>query len=205
MIDFDYAAQHLRGVSRLLIGRDDWREDMDFSTDGVFKSLWAIALTAPFSALGFIATEKAVRHSPDYTNTMFAKAPFSLLLVAELIGLVLFWGVSIALLAFTAKRIGASRHAAGAIVSFNWSQLLSSLVWAVPAAILVVTNQPEVLALAVLPVIILGLFLLWRVLRQGLAMTIGGAVSFIVMLMIFEVAFNSLLMNGAIWLYRLMS
>ena len=137
MITINYVAQNIRGVWKMAFGGgEEWREDLDFTTDGVFKSLWAIVISAPLALLAFAAGRRAVMDTPQYHETIFANAPFSLLLAAEMGALVLYWSASIAALVMTAKAINASRQIACLIVAFNWSQLLGFIIIALPAALL---------------------------------------------------------------------
>ncbi|MEO1252311.1 MAG: hypothetical protein AAFW81_08205, partial [Pseudomonadota bacterium] len=81
MIDTQYALDHLRGVWRLALRREDWRRGLDISVDGFFKSLWAIALTLPFAFLAFAAAARAVRSSPEYADSDLVRAPLSVLFI----------------------------------------------------------------------------------------------------------------------------
>ena len=205
MIDFEYAGRHLRGVWRLVSGDAAWRDDMDFTTEGVFRSFWAVALSAPFALFGFVAAARAVARTPEYPRTIFAKAPLGVLLAAEIATMVLFWAAAIAILAFGAQRLGASRNAAAVIVAFNWSQLLAVIAASAPALVLALTGNAALFAALALPVLAFSVFLLWVVLRRNLPLDVGLAVAMIAALIVVELALNSLVANGAIWLYQLVS
>jgi hypothetical protein len=205
MITVNYAAQNMRGVWRMAFGGGDWREDIDLTTDGVFKSLWAIALAAPLALLTFASARRAAMDMPQFQEAIFSKAPFSLLLAAELGAFTLYWAASIAALAMTASAINASQRAASVIVAFNWSQLLSFIIIAAPAALLGMTGNINLFVLLYLPALFLSLAILWGVLRQCLPVNIIMTISLIAMLALIEIIINTLVAHGAVKLYQLLS
>lgn len=206
MITITYVAQNIHGVWKMAFGgNDDWRENLDFTTDGVFKSLWAMVIAAPFALLAFAAGRRAVMDTPQYQETIFANAPFSLLLTAELGALALYWSASIAALVMTARAINASRQIAGLIIAFNWSQLLGFMVVALPAAIFGATGNMNIYVLAILPASFLSLAILWGVLRRSLPMNIIMTLSLIAILILIEITINTLITHGAIAAYQALS
>lgn len=205
MIDFEYAARHLRGIWQLAADNEDWREEMDLTLDGVFRSLWAIFLALPFSLLGFTAAARAIAQTPEYPRTMFSKAPLGVLLGLEVLTMVGAWFISIAILAFTARRIGASKQAAGLIVTFNWSQLFGGMVATIPALGLIATGSLEIFATLAIPSLIFSLFLIWSVVRKTLAADVGVTVAILAVIIAAELGVNSAITSGGIWVYQLLS
>lgn len=204
MISFEYAGRQLRAVWRLAFSSDEgWRSELDGTVDGVFRSLWAIALSAPFALLTFLAGRRVIAQSPDYQQTVFAQAPGALLFLAEMISIVVSWAASLALLAAAARRLNASRRAADLIVAFNWSQFLAFSFAAAPAVAFVATDMVEAFALFALPAIALSTYLLWRVLRRNLPVGVGLAIGLLIGISILKVVVNTIIANGAVGLYGL--
>ena len=143
MISFDYAARHLRGVWRLACGDDDWRNDMDLTTDGVFASFWAVAFSVPFEIMGGMAEARIAAATPAYSSSLYASVPIAVMLGTQIIASLIAWGVTIAALVLVAQRVGASRESAGLIISYNWSQLLAYFSVMAPAAAIAVTGSAE--------------------------------------------------------------
>lgn len=204
MISIDYAAQNMRGVWRMAFG-GDWREDLDLTTEGVFKSFWAIALSAPLALLAFAAARRAVLDTPEFQSTIFAKAPFSVLLLAELGALTLYWVASITALVMITKAIDASRHIASLIIAFNWGQLLTFIIIAGPAALLGLTGDASLFVLFYLPALFISLAILWGVLRKNLPVTISMTIALIAMITLIEIIINTLVTHGVVELYLLLS
>ena len=202
MISTSYVMQQLRGIWRMCFSDDDWREDLDLSTDGVFNSLWAIALSGPLALLSFAAAKRAVMESPQAINTIFTKVPFSLLLVSELTALVIYWIASIIALVIASRSIDASRNITTLIVAFNWSQLLGYICIVFPAALYGITGNVSLYALAILPVLLLNLMILWNVLRQCLPVTIGMTLLIIGLLTIIQVVISELIIGSIAGVYQ---
>ncbi len=203
MIDFDYIARHVRAVWRMAFGGGDRRDDMDRSIDGVFASFWAIIITTPFALVAFTADKQLAVSSSEFSNTVYAKAPLPMLFTAEIIALAAYWGASIAALALTARSLNATRQVAGLIVAYNWGQLVIFMLSAAPAATLIFTGNLNLFALVALPAGIAGVFILWRILRQNLPLTIGGAIFLIVLLTAIKLFVNSVVVHAIVAFYFL--
>ncbi len=205
MISFDYAARHLRGVWRLAAGDENWRSEMDLTTEGVFASFWAIALSAPFAAVGVLAENRIAEASPAYQSTLYARAPMAIMLPAELLSSLVAWFITVAALGLVARRLGATRDAAALIVSFNWSQLLAFLAVMAPALAIVATGNAEIGALLFLAVLIFSIYLFWVVLRRNLPIEVSVAIVLIVGLSAASFGVYVILTNSAVRLYQLFS
>lgn len=205
MIDFEEAGQRLRGVWRLIAGDEAWREDMDLSTEGVFRSFWAMALSAPFAVLSVLAQSGIARTTPDFASTIYAKAPLPIVLVSELGAALAAWMIAIAALTFAAKRLNAGREAAGLIAAFNWSQLLTYLVSAAPAGLFILTQNIELTAISLIAVFAFSIYVFWVVLRRNLPIDVGPAIAIIVGLSAISIGVYTLITNIAIWFIQLFS
>ncbi len=205
MISFDYAARHLRGVWRLAAGEENWREDMDLSTDGVFASFWAIALSAPFAIVGVLAEYRIAEASPAFRSSLYARAPIAVMAPMELLSSLAAWLITIAVLGLVARRLGATRETAALIVSFNWSQLFAFLTVMAPAVAIAATGNAEISSLLFLGVLIFSIYLFWIVIRRNLPIDIGVAVMLIVGLSAVSFGVYAILTNAAVRLYQLFS
>jgi len=205
MIDFDYAGRQVRGVWRMVFGGGEWRDDIDPSIDGVFRSFWAFAFSTPFALLAFGAGYRIAASSPEFTKTIYAKAPLAVLFPTEIIALAAYWGASIAALVLAARSIGATRQAGGLIVAYNWGQLLTFIISAIPAAILVITGDLDIFVLFALPVVAASFFINWRILRQSLPINIGVTIFLMALLTVVELSVNSAVTYAIVSLYLLFS
>ena len=205
MISFDYAARHLRSVWRLAVGDEDWRAEMDITTDGVFASFWAIALSAPFAVLGIITETNIAKSAPAYQASAYARAPLALILPTELLSSVAAWLLTLAALALAARRLGATRDAAPLIISYNWSQLLAFLTTLAPAIAVTLTGNPQLGAFLFLGVLIFSIYLFWVVLRRNLPIDVGVAIALIAGLTALAFGVYAVITNVALRLYQLMS
>lgn len=205
MIGFEYAGRHLRGVWRMITGDANWTEDIDRSVDGVFRSFWAILFTTPFALLSFHAAQRAAAASPQYEETIFARAPAPVVMAAELVAFCASWLASIVILALAARQFRATRNAGALIVTFNWSQLLTFVAAAIPAAALALTGNSPIFVILALPAIVFSIVVLWGVLRRNLPVTIGVAVALIALLTLVELSINAVTTQGAAALFQLLS
>ncbi len=206
MINFDYIARHVRGVWRMAFGghESDGGDGMDRSMDGVFASFWAIIITAPFAMVAFTADKQIAASSTEFSNTVYAKTPLPVLFTAEIIALAAYWAASIAALALTARSLNATRQVAGLIVAYNWGQLVIFMLSAAPAATLIFTGNLNLFALVALPAGIAGVFILWRILRQNLPLTIGATIFLIVLLTAIKLFVNSIVVQTIVSFYFLL-
>ena len=205
MIRFDDAARHLRGVWRLAMGDDDWRDDMDLTTEGVFASFWAIALSTPFAIVSVLSEYRIAIESPAFSSSIYAKAPMAVILPTELIASLVAWGVTLGALALVAQRFGASRETAALIISYNWSQLLAYFTVMGPAISIAATGNGQLSAFLFLGVLFFSIFLFWVVIRRNLPIDVGVAVTLIVGLSAISFGVYAIFTNIAVWLTHLFS
>ncbi len=205
MISFAYAARHLRGVWRLAAGDDDWRDEMDLSTEGVFTSFWAIAFSAPFAIVGVLTEYKIAGSAPAFQSSLYAKAPLVILAPVELLASLIVWLMTAAALGFVAKRLEATQETTALIVSFNWSQLLAFITVLAPAVVFVTTGNAQIGSLLYFVVLIFSIYLFWIVIRRILPITVGVTILVIVGLSAVSFGIYAVLTNLAIRLYQLVS
>ena len=203
MIDFEYAARNIAGVWRMALGREDWRNDVDRSLDGVFRSFWAVPLTAPFMLLAFLSARRAAAQSDILANDPLRDAPLPLLLTAETASFVIDWAVSIGVLVLTAQALHAEKRAADVIVGFNWAQLMTYAAIAVPIALLGFSADENIVALFSIPAVVFSIVIIWRVLRACLPLDVGMTVALIAVLTLISMIVDSTVAAAAVLALRL--
>lgn len=205
MIDFEDAASHLTAVWRMVMGEDDGKSQIDASTDGVFRSLSALLLSAPFAALGVIAEDRVAALTPTYGDSIYGRAPLAMLLPLQLIIAAVIWLIMIVALGLITKRLNAGRAAAGLIVSYNWSQLLVYVAAAAPATVLVVTGAVEIVAILYAAIVLLNIFVFWRILRAWLPVNVPVTIALVVGLSGLSIIVYSLLVEAGISAFQAFS
>ena len=205
MVDFEYASRNINGVLRMAFGKEDWREYVDRSVDGVFKSFWAIPLTAPFSLLAFVSARRAAENSPDIASSVLTTTPLGVLITAEFVGFFLDWALSIGAIIFIARTLNAGSRIADAIIGFNWTQLIAAAIISIPVFVFGLTNDTNVFSLLYLPAVIVAIVLLWRVMRSCLPLSIGMTIALLATLMLIGIIANATVSTAAIFIFQLVS
>ena len=204
MVDFDYVAQHVRGVWRMARNHDQWQSDIDASEDGVFKSFWAMALTAPLALLSYLLSRREAALSNDVEAAIF-EIPVAVGFVAGIISFYGLWVLSLLILTEAAKHFDAHRHAASLIITYNWSQF-AGLAAFLPAAIIFTATQDTALfSLFKLPVLVFSFYLVWGVIRRNLDVDIPTASAILIGMTIIKIALSSILTGGIVAFYELIS
>ncbi|MEM9707135.1 MAG: hypothetical protein AAF850_13795 [Pseudomonadota bacterium] len=170
---FDYAVRQMAGVWIMAIASIDgdqrrWRDRLDLSVDGVFRSFWAVAFAAPFAIIGAVALRRASVSVPDLQDTPFVAAPLAIALTARIGGLIAYWAAGIGLIILTARATGRSQRVAETIIAFNWAQVFAFVLQAGPVAALGFAHDPSAAGAVAIPVLIIVLTLFWGVFRKGL-------------------------------------
>jgi len=176
MIDLDYVARQLAGVWKMTTGDAGWREDLDLTADGVFRSFGAVLFALPLSlALYFLYWRAAQRVVDIPKSDLLAAGPLGFF-AAQLATTLADWALSVCLLIAFARTLSAERRIADVIVGFNWAQLLIIFIQIIPMAALATTGQATTGALLGLPAMALQLAILWGVLRRGFEKDAGPTV-----------------------------
>ena len=205
MIQSDYVITHLRGIWQLIVGRKDWRADMDISVDGVFRSLWALALSTPIAIIAAIATQNLQALVPESTDAIKVTAPLPVSIFAMLVSLAVTWfGILAGLVAVT-RGMNATHAAGPLIITYNWSQLLSFLAFMAPISVFAITQSAEAFVLSALPVAIFELVILWNIIRRILPIGVGGAIALMLGVLVGEQIIGSLVHDSLISLYGALS
>ena len=207
MIDFDYAARQLAGVWRMAFtrgweGAADWRNDIDRSVDGVFKSFWAIAFAAPFALLSYVALHRAVKKIPTIEASPLLEAPLGVMLGVEFLSYAIDWGVSIGAIVFMARALDATRKVTDTIITYNWAQVFAVALQSIPIALMGLLGTQAIAGILALPILVIVLVLFWGVFRQAMELKPGMAVAMIFLLTLINIIVNSLVVGTATMLLQ---
>lgn len=195
MIDLDYAASQLGAVWRMAWNWPGWADSLDRSVDGVFKSFWAIALTAPLTLLDYFSSRRVIAQFPELRETPLLQAPFAIGFTVEFIGFLLSWAAGLVVLVYVARLAGASARAADLIIGYNWLHVYIGALQAAPLALMSIFGARQTAALLAAPATILTIALLWGLLRRTIGAGIARTIS-ILLLLIFVGVAVSLLIDG---------
>ena len=207
MITFNYAAQQLTSIWRLAFTfsdqsygepkNEDWRNSLDRSVDGVFKSLWAILFAAPFALLTFIALRRAANNIDEIETTPLLEAPLGLMLGVEFLSYVVDWGISIALIIFIARTLNITKTITDTIITYNWAQVYAAGFQSIPIAMMGLMGTSAIAGLLAIPILIVVLIIFWNVFRQAMGLNAGMTIAMIVLLTLVNVIVNSLIAGTA--------
>ena len=182
MIGLDYITSQLVGVWRMALDRDDWRESLDRSIDGVFRSFWAIAFALPLALMQSFLLRRAAQKIDAEPYTAVAETPLGFLLAQNAVTFVFDWLVSIVALLVIARMLKAESGAGDIIVGYNWAMLAHTAAAIAPIALFATSGQEIIFVVASLPAVAFQLALLFGVIRRGFSATIPISIAIILML-----------------------
>lgn len=202
MISLDDAARQIAGAWRMAFGEKDWRNALDRSIDAVFASFAAFLVAAPLVALFTISAKQAAARAPDFSDSIYLTAPLLPLVVGDLLIFAADWAASLLMLILIARATGAGRHAADLIVGYNWIQPVIAAAQLPAIAVIASTASMTAGALLGLPAFLLTIFLIWGILRRGLAARRAPAAAILVALIALGAVIN---MVGSVVMTALLS
>ncbi|MCB2113999.1 MAG: hypothetical protein R3C42_07655 [Parvularculaceae bacterium] len=187
MTFLDRAASQMGGAWAMAFDLDGWRDRLDRSVDGVFRSFYAFFIAAPMMALYTLTVRRATERMPDHFESIHLAAPPAMIVISDLVFFAADWAVGLALLVLLSRTLGAGKNAAGLIAGFNWSQPITTAIQLPPVALAAATASPAAATLLGLPALALAVTVLWGIIRRGLAISIGPSVAVIAMLVVTSV------------------
>jgi hypothetical protein len=191
---FEYAARQLGAVWDMTFGGRRWMDAFDRSLDGVFRSFWGPALAAPFVLLAHVSLRRAVERFPETRSEPLFEAPIAQGAAVQILAFGADWGAALLALVLMLRALGAQKNAATAIAGYNWLQVHTAAIQAVPAA--AAPFSREAAALLLLPAFGIVIAIYWGVLRRSLELNWATTVGIILVL-----TFVGLLAQSAvIWL-----
>lgn len=205
MIDFDYAARQLAGVWAMAWNRPEWRDALDRSVDGVFRSFWAFAFAAPLAFAGYFSLRRAAAVIPDFPETPLLQAPFAFTLAAEMTAYAADWAASLTALIFAARAMKIGRRMADLVVGFNWLQVFVAAAQAVPLIAIGLSGSSDVAGLLFIPATVLVVGLFWGYLRRTFDANVGTTIGLIIMLTLIGLLASAIVSGLATGLLQIFS
>lgn len=117
----------LTGSWRIVLRDPEAPKHFNLSTEGFFRSFWALALSVPvvfFSTTSLWRLAREVDPSDDTGFLSFA--------VVQLGGTLLYWAAFLAAMIAVARQLNLAAHYAPYVVTFNWGTLFTSILFALP-------------------------------------------------------------------------
>jgi len=182
LIDFDYAGRQIAGVWKMIWKREGWESEIDRSVDGVFRSFQAMILVFPIVLAGRFSFRRAAERIPEWQASPLADAPYVYAIGAQMLGFYLDWIVSITILLFAARSLGASRRAGDLLIGYNWAHVPISIAQTIPLVLFSLDGGKAYGAVAYLPAIAFIIAVLWGVIRRGMNAKPAAAAGLIAML-----------------------
>lgn len=197
MIGFDYAASQLAGVWRMAWNRDGWRDELDRSVDGVFRSFWAAMFAAPFSLLSYYLLRNAAERLPNLPETPILQAPLLFGLSLEAIEYFVNWGAALVALILFARALGAGARISEIIIGFNWLHVFTAAIQSAPLIAFELTGARQLAGALAIASTVLILVLIWGVIRRGVGAPVAQSVGIVVFLMLLGLLVSLLIEEAA--------
>ncbi len=150
----------------LLGGSPDWRERMDVSIDGVWRSFLAFPIALPFLLLFYKTILVMWQSMPPEELPEVPDLPFWLDATIQIFGLVLIWSISLLILVDMARRFNWGKNFAPMLIAFNWSFLILQLPLTFLCVAMVSLEKPASIAVAILLSFFTRLWMRWRIFTQ---------------------------------------
>jgi len=120
----DYFTRHLHGAWRLLRGDEAGLSEFDLSTDGFYRSFWAMAAAFALALPGIVADHRAgLAFAAQMPDVQFAM-PLRVYAVTEMTAYLIGWGVFLWLMMTVARRFGVANRYGAYVIVYNWASLL---------------------------------------------------------------------------------
>jgi len=184
MTYLDRAASQMGGAWAMAFNLEGWRDRLDLSTEGVFRSFNAFIFAAPLMALYSLTVMRAMERIPERAESIYNAAPAIAVVFGDLIFFAIDWAVGLILLLMLSRSLGVEKNAAGLIAGFNWSQPIVTAIQLPPVAIAAATASPAAATLLGLPALALAIAVLWGIVRRGLMIAVGPSIAVIAMLIV---------------------
>jgi hypothetical protein len=197
VIGFDYAASQLAGVWRMAWNRDGWRDLLDRSVDGVFRSFWAAMFAAPFSLLGFFLLRRAADRMPDLPEMPLLQAPLLFGLGVEIIEYLANWGAALAVLILFTRSLGAGARISEVIIGFNWLHVFTAAIQSAPLAALELTGSRQLAGTLANASSVLIFALVWGVIRRSMGAPVAQSIGILVFLLLLGLLVSLLIEEAA--------
>ncbi len=206
MISLQLAADQISGVLRLAFtpageladGDPAAQSGVRQSVDDFFASFWAIVFALPFFAIGVLAARRTILATPALAEAApLAAAHPVFYLAVNVVGFVIDWALSIVGIAAIARASDVSGKIASAIICYNWAQVLTTAIQAVPT--MLIGFFGAALGLLSLPALAVSIFILWAIFRKALGASVSTTVAILILLIAITLASNAVVAGAATW------
>jgi len=186
MLSLDYIGSHLAGVWRMARASDNWRDRLDLTAEGVFRSFQVALLILPLTALRAAAARTVPATSDEIAQSYLFSLPLAGVVAVEYLQILLTWAAHLGVLAGAMRWTQRQERAVEAFVGYNWTRLFADLlvtVALVAAAPLMSGSDPQDEAAVFIAFVATGLavFLYWGVVRRALGFAVGPTIMILVL------------------------
>ncbi|MEO1013896.1 MAG: hypothetical protein AAFX08_01780 [Pseudomonadota bacterium] len=192
---FEYAASQISAVWKMARNDPDWREDLDASVDGVFRSFEAAFYAIPLSVILFAFFLRAAANAEEPPSAPLFSASPAIFIGVQTVAYIAEWAAGVTLLAIAARSLNASRSAAPLIASYNWAQPPITALQTVTMGGIAITGASASSVAIAFASIILQMIILWGVVRRALECDIGVTVAILAGLLVSSILAASLVVN----------
>ncbi len=196
-----YAADQIAAVWKMAANDPDWRDRLDASVDGVFRSFEAALYAIPLSVALYAFTLRAAAHTDEFPTAPLVSAPAPAFIGVQTIAYAAEWAASLALLILVARTLGADRRAATLIAGYNWAQAPITAIQAATMGGIAFSGSSALGGALAIPALVLQILILWGVLRRGYERDVGVTIAILGGLILVSIVATSLVVSvgGAIF------
>jgi len=182
---------YLTGAWRVILGKPDGLRLFDVSADGFWNSFFAMVVAFPPLVVGWVGmANELAAFSGDFGSRL------SIVLRLATIDFAI-WVVPVVALALVARRAGLADRFVQLVVASNWASAL--FVWAtvpVPLFAMIWTMPPDVRNFLSLGLLLLNIFVFWRVTNVALGKGAAVATAVFAGMFVLAVTIQILLMSA---------
>ncbi|MEM9422677.1 MAG: hypothetical protein AAF986_09260 [Pseudomonadota bacterium] len=203
MFQFEYARQQVTAVWKMATNDAGWRDQLDTSVDGVFRSAWAVLYAVLFSlAMSFFAWQSMsiADDTPKFPLFYAGKYIFIGVQTSEIL---IAWLANLVALTLIARNLGADGRIAQIIVGFNWAQPIVLFIQAMAYGVLAFSQSSTLGGIVFLPALVLQVLIVWGVLRRGFERDTGTTVAIIGGILLVDILVTSAIRRLAIGLLEM--
>ena len=197
-----YILQQVQAIFAMAGNDDSWRDRLDTSTEGVFRSFWAIPLSLPLAVMSNHLLIPILRDSEGAPDSPLLTASPLFVAGLETVTFLAGWGACLVLLGMLCRSINAGPRISPLLVSYNWSGLIMQSVTFVIVVLVSLSPEPALLMGLLLGATALGLYLRWGTIRRALETDILPTLAIMAMLMLVFLIITSLVSGVGVSLWE---
>lgn len=189
----DHIAAQLSAVWKMIMNAPEWRDEIDHSIDGIFRSGWSALICLPLISVNTISVRRAALLRPSAEEHLALAIPAWSFVFIEVASFYLSWVASIFLLVMIARNLGAQAKIADIIVGYNWLQLPLVLSIMVPVTLLATTGSDAIAGGIALPVLVFQIAALWGFVQRAFGAALGPNIAIIALLFLVSILISILM------------